>query len=55
MSTDQELPESQVNTENETVVEPSHTELVEHELTIEDKKLWITGTRRFVHRQKWRI
>jgi molecular chaperone GrpE len=36
MSTDQELPESQVNTENETVVEPSHTELVEHELTIEE-------------------
>jgi molecular chaperone GrpE len=36
MSTDQELPESQVNAENETVVEPSHTELVEHELTIEE-------------------
>jgi molecular chaperone GrpE len=36
MSTDQELPESQDITENETVVEPSHTELVEHELTIEE-------------------
>lgn len=35
MSTDQEAPESQVKTENETVVEP-HTELVEHELTIEE-------------------
>ena len=36
MSTDQEAPESQVKTENETVVEQPHTELVEHELTIEE-------------------
>jgi len=36
MSTDQEAPESQAKTENETVVEPPHTELVEHELTIEE-------------------
>ena len=35
MSTDQEAPESQVKTESETVAEP-HTELVEHELTVED-------------------
>ncbi len=36
MSTDQELPESQVNSENESVVDTSHTELVEHELTLEE-------------------
>ncbi|MDP1970910.1 MAG: nucleotide exchange factor GrpE [Methylobacter sp.] len=36
MSTDQESPESQVKTECEAVVEPPHTELVEHELTIEE-------------------
>ena len=36
MSTDQEQPESQVNAENETVLEPSHTELVEHELTVDE-------------------
>jgi molecular chaperone GrpE len=36
MSTDQEAPESQVKTENETVGEPPHTELIEHELTIEE-------------------
>ncbi|MFI3156047.1 MAG: nucleotide exchange factor GrpE [Methylococcaceae bacterium] len=36
MSTDQEAPESQVKTENETVSEQPHTELVEHELTIEE-------------------
>lgn len=36
MSTDQEAPESQVKTESETVAEPPHTELVEHELTIEE-------------------
>ncbi len=35
MSTDQEAPESQVNAENETINE-AHTELVEHELTIEE-------------------
>lgn len=36
MSTDQEAPEVQVKTENETVNEPPHTELIEHELTIEE-------------------
>lgn len=36
MSTDQEAPESQVKAENETVVETPHTELVEHEFTIEE-------------------
>ncbi|MGZ8928929.1 MAG: nucleotide exchange factor GrpE [Methylobacter sp.] len=36
MSTDQEAPESQVKTENETVVEPPHTELAEHEPTVEE-------------------
>jgi molecular chaperone GrpE len=38
MSTDQEAPESQVKTENETVSEQPqpHTELVEHEPTIEE-------------------
>ena len=35
MSTDQEAPESQVNAGNETINE-AHTELVEHELTIEE-------------------
>jgi molecular chaperone GrpE len=35
MSNDQEAPESQVKTENETVVEP-HTELAEHEPTVEE-------------------
>jgi molecular chaperone GrpE len=38
MSTDQEVPESQVETENETVVEPPHTELAEHEFTVEELK-----------------
>ncbi|MCK9396830.1 MAG: nucleotide exchange factor GrpE [Methylobacter sp.] len=38
MSTDQEAPGSQVKTENETVNEQSHTELAEHELTIEELK-----------------
>ncbi|TAK64816.1 nucleotide exchange factor GrpE [Methylobacter sp.] len=36
MSTDQEAPESQVKTESETVNEPPHTELIEHEPTIEE-------------------
>ncbi|MCK9622834.1 MAG: nucleotide exchange factor GrpE [Methylobacter sp.] len=36
MSTDQEAPESQVKTENETVVEPPHTEVAEHEPTVEE-------------------
>jgi molecular chaperone GrpE len=36
MSTDQETPESQVKTENETVSEQPHTELVEHEPTVEE-------------------
>jgi len=36
MSTDQEAPESQVKTESETVVEPPHTELAEHEMTLEE-------------------
>ncbi|TRX00702.1 nucleotide exchange factor GrpE [Candidatus Methylobacter oryzae] len=36
MSTDQEAPESQVKTENETVTEQPHTELVEHEPTVEE-------------------
>ncbi|WP_333875679.1 nucleotide exchange factor GrpE [Methylobacter sp.] len=36
MSTDQEAPESQAKTENETVSEPPHTELVEHEFTIDE-------------------
>ncbi|MGZ5601857.1 MAG: nucleotide exchange factor GrpE [Methylobacter sp.] len=36
MSTDQEAPESQVKTENETVSEQPHTELVEHEFTVEE-------------------
>ena len=35
MSTDQEVPESQVNTVNETI-DDSHTELVEHEFTVEE-------------------
>lgn len=34
MSNDQEAPESQVNAENETAVEPPHTELAEHEPTV---------------------
>ncbi|MGZ8162512.1 MAG: nucleotide exchange factor GrpE [Methylobacter sp.] len=44
MSTDQEMPESQVETENEEVTgntvieEKPHTELVEHEATIEELK-----------------
>ena len=36
MSTDQEAPEPQVKTENETVGEQPHTELIEHELTTEE-------------------
>jgi len=36
MSTDQEAPEFQVKTENETVVESPHTELAEHEPTVEE-------------------
>jgi len=36
MSTDQEAPESQVKTENETVAEPPHTEVAEHEPTVEE-------------------
>jgi len=36
MSTDQEAPESQVKTENETVVEPPHTEVAEYEPTVEE-------------------
>ncbi|MGZ5621729.1 MAG: nucleotide exchange factor GrpE [Methylobacter sp.] len=36
MSTDQEAPESQVKTESETVSEQPHTELVEHEFTVEE-------------------
>ncbi|MFZ2312674.1 MAG: nucleotide exchange factor GrpE [Methylobacter sp.] len=38
MSTDQEVPESQVETESETVNEHPHTELTEHELTVEELK-----------------
>jgi molecular chaperone GrpE len=38
MSTDQEVPESQVGTESETVGERPHTELTEHELTVEELK-----------------
>jgi molecular chaperone GrpE len=38
MSNDQEAPESQVKTENETVNEHPHTELIEHEFTIEELK-----------------
>jgi len=38
MSTDQEVPESQVETESETVNEQPHTELTEHELTVEELK-----------------
>jgi molecular chaperone GrpE len=38
MSTDQEVPESQVETESETVNEQPHTELAEHELTVEELK-----------------
>jgi molecular chaperone GrpE len=36
MSTDQEAPESQVKAENGTANEQPHTELAEHELTIEE-------------------
>lgn len=36
MNTDQEAPESQAKTESETVGGQPHTELVEHELTIEE-------------------
>ena len=36
MSTDQETPESQAKTESEAVGEQPHTELVEHELTLEE-------------------
>ena len=36
MSTDQETPESQAKTESEAVAEQPHTELVEHELTLEE-------------------
>jgi len=36
MSTDQEAPEVQIKAENETVGEPPHTELAEHELTLEE-------------------
>ena len=36
MSTDQEASEYQVKTENETVSEHPHTELIEHELTVEE-------------------
>jgi molecular chaperone GrpE len=42
MSTDQEAPEFQVKTENETVNEHSHTELVGHELTIEELRQALT-------------
>jgi molecular chaperone GrpE len=42
MSTDQEAPESQVKTENETVSEQPHTELVEHELTVEELQQALT-------------
>jgi molecular chaperone GrpE len=38
MSTDQEVPESQVETESETVNEQPHTELAEHELTVDELK-----------------
>lgn len=38
MSTDQEVPESQVETEGETVNEQPHTELTEHEFTVEELK-----------------
>ncbi len=36
MSTDQEAPESQVETGPETINEPPHTELIEHEFTTEE-------------------
>lgn len=36
MSNDQEAPETQVKTENETVNEQSHTEVAGHELTVEE-------------------
>ncbi|MDO9424607.1 MAG: nucleotide exchange factor GrpE [Methylobacter sp.] len=42
MSTDQEAPESQVKTEGETVAEPPHTELAEHEMTIEELQQALT-------------
>jgi len=42
MSTDQEAPESQAKTENETVSEQPHTELVEHELTVEELRQALT-------------
>jgi molecular chaperone GrpE len=42
MITDQEAPEFQVKTENETVNEHSHTELVGHELTIEELRQALT-------------
>jgi len=42
MSTGQETPESQVKTENETVGEPPHTELIEHELTLEELQQALT-------------
>ncbi|MFA6052521.1 MAG: nucleotide exchange factor GrpE [Methylobacter sp.] len=38
MSTDQEAPGSQVETESSTAGEPSHTELTEHELSVEELK-----------------
>ncbi len=42
MSTDQEAPESQVKTESETVAEPPHTELAEHEMTLEELQQALT-------------
>jgi molecular chaperone GrpE len=43
MSTDQEVPESQVNTVNETI-DDSHTELVEHEFTVEELQQALADT-----------
>jgi len=44
MSTDQEAPESQVKSESETAAEPPHTELAEHEMTIEELQQALTQT-----------
>jgi molecular chaperone GrpE len=42
MSTDQEAPEVQIKAENETVGEHPHTELIEHEFTLEELQQALT-------------
>ncbi len=44
MSTDQEAPESQVKTEDETVVEPLHADAPEHEVTVEELRQALVQT-----------